>query len=53
MNIQIPGLTEIIGVVKNMPEQFEALVSRMDRMIELQKETNLLLREANKVALRD
>lgn len=47
MNISVPGLNDIIAVVKNMPAQFDALVQRMDRMIELQEQANRLLEDAN------
>ena len=43
--MKIPGLDEILTVVKNMPNQFDTLVNRLERVIELLEETNGLLRE--------
>lgn len=42
--MNIPGIKEILVVVNNMPAQFEALVQRLDRVVELLEQTNELLR---------
>lgn len=42
--MNIPGIKEILAVVNNMPEQFDTLVQRLDRVVELLEETNELLR---------
>jgi hypothetical protein len=42
--VNIPGIKEILAVVNNMPDQFDALVQRLDRVVELLEETNELLR---------
>lgn len=45
--MNIPGMGEILAVVKNMPGQFDTLVQRLDRVVELLEETNELLRSKN------
>lgn len=42
--MKIPGIDDILVVVKKMPEQFDSLVTRLDRVVELLEETNELLR---------
>ena len=51
--MNIPGMKEILGVVGQMPEQFDALVQRLDRVVELLEETNRLLADANINSRRD
>lgn len=44
MGLGIPDLSAVINATKDMPEQFEALVERLDRVVELLEEQNELLR---------
>lgn len=44
MVIGIPDLSGVIAATKDMPEQFEALVSRLDAVVGLLEEQNELLR---------
>lgn len=45
--MNIPGMSEILTTLRQMPIQFDALVTRLDRVVELLEETNELLRSDN------
>lgn len=44
MGLGIPDLSAVINATKDMPEQFEALVDRLDSVVGLLNEQNDLLR---------
>lgn len=44
MGLGIPDLRAVIKATEQMPEQFDALVQRLDRVVELLEEQNELLR---------
>lgn len=44
MGLGIPDLGSVIEATSKMPEQFESLVSRLDRVVELLEEQNELMR---------
>lgn len=46
MGLGIPDLGAVIEATSKMPEQFEALVTRLDRVVELLEEQNRLLENA-------
>ena len=43
--MNIPGIGEILSIVRQMPTQFGELINRLDRVITLLEETNEILRE--------
>lgn len=47
MGLGIPDLGAVIKATEQMPEQFDALVSRLDSVIKLLEEQNEILRGQN------
>jgi len=45
MGLGIPDLGAVIEATSKMPEQFDALVSRLDRVVELLEEQNEILQQ--------
>lgn len=43
MNLHLPGLSEVLEATKNMPEQFDTLVDRLDQIVLLLETQNRLL----------
>lgn len=47
MGLGIPDLGPVLKATAEMPEQFEALISRLDRVVELLEEQNDIQRGWN------
>jgi hypothetical protein len=44
VNLTIPGLSDMLEATKEMPQQFEALIDRLDKVVVLLEEQNDLLK---------